>query len=200
MDQLEKDLEALRSTSPLRITVSGTIGAGKSTFAKRLAADLDIPRIYMGQFMREEAARRGMTLDEFNELLPTDDSIDRGLDAMQTEKGRELDRAIFEGRTSWHFIEHPDVKVFFDVSEKAAAERIFGDKNALRDRYHSVEEVMEANRTRKANEITRYEGYYGIDVYNLSNFDVVVDTTHLGLDEVYMEAVRKITAFLSLRS
>lgn len=200
MESLENALETLRSTSPLRITVSGTIGAGKSTFAKRLASDLDIPRIYMGQFMREEAARRDMTLDAFNELLATDDQVDRDLDAMQVQKGRELSRAIFEGRTSWHFIEQADVKVFFDVSEQASAERIFEDKNALRDRYNSVEEIIEANRTRKANEIKRYEGYYGIDVYDLSQFDVVVDTTNLGLDEVYAEAVKKITAFLSLRS
>ena len=91
------------------------------------------------------------------------------------------------------------VRVYFDVSEQEAANRIFDDKNALRDRYNSVEEVKEANRIRKANEITRYEGYYGIDVYHLDNFDVVVDTTDLTLDEVYAEAVQKITSHLANR-
>ncbi len=198
--QLAKDLAFLKNHSPLRITVSGAIGAGKSTFAKRLAHELNIPRIYMGQFMREEASRRNMTLDAFNELLAQDDEVDRALDAMQVQKGRELERAVFEGRTSWHFIERPDVKVFLDVSNHVASLRIFNDKNALRDRYHSVAEVEKANIERKANEIKRYESYYGIDVYDTNNFNVVIDTTPLTTEEVYAETVHAIAKHLQHRS
>ena len=197
---MKSPLEQLKSISPLRITVSGAIGAGKSTFAKRLAQELDIPRMYMGQVMREEAARRGMTLDAFNALLEVDDQVDRDVDAMQVEKGRELARAVFEGRTSWHFIESPDVTLFFTVDPRVAAERIFRDDSALRDQYGSVEEIMAANEKRKANELLRYQTYYGINVYDLDNYDLVIDTSRLTVEEVFQTATARIADFLAEKS
>lgn len=191
-------IDLLKDTSPLRITISGDIGAGKSTFAKRLAEELDFPRIYIGQFMREEAKKRGLTLDEFNALLEEDDSIDRQMDAMQKEKSKEVQNGIFEGRTAWFFVENPDVKVFLSVEPRTAAERIWGDKNDLRDKYASIDELMEANELRKGSENARYEAYYGIDVYDLDNFDVVIKTDEIGLEEVFEEGVKRIAEFTRL--
>ncbi len=192
----EESLDQLNQTSPLRITVSGDIGAGKSTFAKRLAETLNIPRIYIGQFMREEAAKRGITLEEFGKLLEQDDAIDREMDAHQQEVARQTPRGVFEGRTAWHFVENPDVKVFIAVSEEQAAKRIFSDKNALRDKYATETEVLEGNKRRKQSEITRYQTYYGIDVYDQSNFDIIIDTSEKTLEEVFQDGILQIAAFL----
>lgn len=192
----EEAFQFLKRESPLRITVSGDIGAGKSTCAKRLAAELDIPRVYIGQLMREEAKKRNMTLDEFNEKLQQDDEIDRHMDALQEQKGEEIERGIFEGRTSWFFVKEADVRVFFTVNEQVAAERIWGDDSALRDKYASVEELIEANRQRKASEEDRYNKYYGISAYDLDNFDLVVDTTNLSIDGVFEATVIRIAEFL----
>lgn len=193
---MNPSLAFLKTLSPLRITVSGDIGSGKSTFAKHLADDLGIPRTYAGGLFREEAARRGITLDALSRLTLTDDTIDRALDELQRTKAREQDRGVFEGRTAWYFVEKPDVKIFFTVDPLMAAQRIFGDTNANRDTYHSVEEIMTANKERKESENTRYKAYYGIDAYDPSHFDLVIDTSRLTVEEVYTTTVEKMAKFL----
>jgi len=193
----QKALTYLQTVSPLRITLSGEIGAGKSTFGTLLAEALGMPRIYVGQLMREEAQRRNLSLDEFNTLLETDDSVDRELDALQQQAARVTPRGLFEGRTSWHFVEEPDVRVFLTVDPQVAAQRVFDDtNNPLRDTYRSVDEIIKANTKRKNNEIKRYEGYYGIDVYNPANFDLVIDTTHTDAKKTLEQGVIVIAEFL----
>lgn len=185
----EEALKKLKRAKRLIITVSGDIGAGKSTFAKRLAEELEIPRVYIGQFMREEAAKRKITLDELGKLFEQDESLDRQLDEMQRERSQHVDRAVFEGRTSWHFVENPTVKVFLAVDSEVATDRIWEDRNDKRDKYGTKEVLRAANEERKLSEIRRYEQYYGIDAYDQSNFDVAVDTTELSRDEVFEAGV-----------
>ena len=185
----EQALEKLKHTERLIITVSGDIGAGKSTFAKHLAEELEIPRIYIGQFMREEAAKRKMTLDEFNKLLNENDAVDKRLDEMQRERSSQVEKAVFEGRTSWHFVENPTVKVYLSVDPNIATDRIWEDRNDKRDQYGTKEALHAANEQRKQSEIARYEKYYGINAYDHANFDIVVDTTVLDRDKVFEEGV-----------
>ena len=149
--------------------------------------------------MQEEAARRGMTMDAFGLLLTTDDSVDRTVDELQRTKAREQERGIFEGRTAWYFVEQPNVKLFFTVDPRLAAERLLTDTAANRDRYHSVEEILKANEERKGAENKRYHDYYGIDAYDHSNFDIVVDTSGATIEEVYAATVEKIVEFLQAK-
>jgi cytidylate kinase len=192
----QEALQTLRAADPLRITISGDIGSGKSTFSKRLAAELELPRIYIGQLMREEAAKRNMTLDEFNKLLEKDDTIDRYMDALQKTKSEETTRGVFEGRVAWHFVVDPKITVFFSVDPQVAAERIWQDKNGMRDEYASPEALATGNIERKASEEMRYQNYYGISAYNHENFDIVINTTHLSIEEVYATTVQAIAAKL----
>jgi len=192
----EESLGYLKNLDPLRITVSGEIGAGKSTFAKHLATELDVPRIYVGGLMREEATKLNLTLDDFNKLLVSDDEVDRRLDALQKEKSKEISRGVFEGRTAWHFVENPDVRIFLGVKPKIAAERIWNDENGDRDKYESVEEIVKANVERKANEIKRYGTYYNIDVYSKNNFDVMLETSEKNIEEVFNDGVIQVAEFV----
>ncbi|MBT4857214.1 AAA family ATPase [Candidatus Uhrbacteria bacterium] len=196
----DEALAKLKNASPLRITVSGDIGSGKSTFTKRLAAELDIPRTYVGQMMRDEAAARGLSLDDFNKLLNEDDEVDRRLDELQREKSVDIERGVFEGRTSWHFVVDPKITVFLSVDPDAAANRIWKDDNANRDAYESVDDLIKANVERKASEEKRYQAYYNISAYNLENFDVTIDTTPLTLDEVFEQTVIAIATHLHSES
>ena len=185
----EQALEKLKHTERLIITVSGDIGAGKSTFAKHLAEELEIPRIYIGQFMREEAAKRKMTLDELSKLQEQDDALDQQMDEMQRERSTQVEKAVFEGRTSWHFVENPTVKVYLSVDPNIATDRIWEDRNDKRDQYGTKEALRAANEQRKQSEIARYEKYYGINAYDHANFDIVIDTTVLDRDKVFEEGV-----------
>jgi cytidylate kinase len=192
----DEALAKLKKTSPLRITVSGDIGSGKSTFAKHLAEELEIPRNYVGQMMRDEAAARGLSLDEFNKLLNEDDEVDRRLDELQREKSQHIERGVFEGRTAWHFVIEPKITIFLSVDPHAAADRIWNDENTNRDTYKSIDELIAGNIERKASEEKRYQGYYNISAYNLENFDIVTDTTPLTLKEVFEQTVIEIAQAL----
>lgn len=190
-------IEILKNTSPLRITISGDIGGGKSTFAKRLAEELNVPRIYMGQLFREEAERRGITLDELGQLQLKDASIDRQLDEVQRQKSLEIERGIFEGRTSWYFVQNPTVRLFIGVDPNIAAERIWGDNNnPLRDQYKSLEEVKARNQERKMTEVRRYQKYHGIDAYDPKNFDIVLETSDRTIEETFHDSVIALAEFI----
>lgn len=186
----QEALDLLKKRETLRITVSGDIGSGKSTFSKHLAEELDIPRIYIGQFMREEAKERGITLDELNKLLEEDDEIDRLMDQKTHEVSKKEEKGIFEGRTAWYFTVKPDAKVFLSVDPDVSAQRIWEEKNdALRDTYASIDDLKRANKERKKSEEARYHQYYNISAYDKKNFDIVMDTTDLTIDEVFEQTV-----------
>ncbi|MFA6522414.1 MAG: cytidylate kinase family protein [Patescibacteria group bacterium] len=188
--RFEDALALLKNTSPLRITVSGDIGSGKSTFAKHLALDLGIPRISVGDLMREEAQARGVTLTELGAMQEKDDTLDRLMDARQEEKSKEITRGIFEGRTSWHFVVDPKIRVFLSVDPIKAAERVKTDiLNTKREHFDTLEEALASNERRKQSEILRYQTYYGINVYDPTNFDVLLDTSTLSIEDVYKNGV-----------
>jgi len=188
----EEALQKLQTASPLHITVSGDIGAGKSTFAKRLAKELALPRISIGSLMREEAAKRGITLTEFGKLQEQDDTVDRAMDALQQKRSKETERGVFEGRVAWNFVVDPKIRVFLKVDEKTAAERIIEDTNEERDELPSVEAVIADNEKRKRSEQTRYRNYYDIDAYDPGNFDIILDTSKIDAQEVFKEGVKRI--------
>lgn len=170
------------------ISFSGWPGAGKSAVAKRLAAELGWPYYSMGQLRRQAAKRRGLTLEEYNQLALADITTDLEVDEYQAQLGREQDNFIIDGRTSWHFIPH-SYKIFLNVEPLVGAQRIFqdlqqSDERNEGDHLDSVEAVLANNYQRVANDRQRYQQYFHIDAYDLANYDEVVDTTDLNLEQV----------------
>ena len=58
--------------SNMIITISGALGSGKSTVAKILVRKFNLKHYSTGDFMREIAAKRGVTLLELSKLAETD--------------------------------------------------------------------------------------------------------------------------------
>ncbi len=171
------------------ISISGAEGAGKSTIAKMLAEKLGWPRYYIGGIRRQKAAERGMTLEEYNKLGETDPSTDLEVDKYQQRLGEMEDNFIIEGRTSWHFIPH-SFKIFLDVNMEEAAKRIFLALQESQERNEgkgldSESAVLESLKKRRESDKVRYEKYFNIDVFDLANYDFVLDTTDLGIEDVF---------------
>lgn len=171
------------------ISFGGNIGSGKSTIAKMLAAELNWPRFYIGGILREKAKERGMTIDEFYKLGETDPSIDKEVDDYQKNLGETQDNFVIEGRTSWFLIPH-SLKIFLSVDEKIGAERVMNDiinsnhRNEGSD-IRTLDDVIKINRERKQSEILRYKQYYNKDIFNLANYDLVIDTSDLNQQQVF---------------
>jgi cytidylate kinase len=170
------------------ISFAGNAGAGKSTIAAKLAEKLGWPRYYMGGLRRNRAKELGLTLEEYNRLGETDPQTDLEVDRYQAELGKNDDNFIIEGRTSWHFIPH-SFKIFLDVEEKIGAQRIMeellsaNDRNETTEKIENLEKMIEKTRQRKESDIFRYQKYFGIDAYEKNNFDLVLDTSNLTIEE-----------------
>jgi CMP/dCMP kinase len=171
------------------ISFSGDHGSGKSTIAKMLAEKLDWPRYYIGGIRRQIAKERGLTLAEYNKLGESDPTTDSEVDEYQKRLGKTLNNFIIEGRTSWYFIPH-SIKIFLAVDEKEAAKRIFTDlkKSNERNEDNAIKterDVLHSSRKRLESDNLRYQKYYNIDVYDQKNYDFVIDTTYLTIEEVF---------------
>lgn len=168
------------------ITISGTPGSGKSTIAKILARKLGYKHYSTGDFMREIAKKRKLTLEEIGEVAKTDMSIDKELDERQQRLGKTEDNFVIDGRLSFHFIPH-SVKLFIDADITARAERIFKDvKKGLRkeEQVATIPDMMEKLEKRRSVEMERYKQHYDMrHPYDSKNYDLMIDTTKMTAEQ-----------------
>ena len=158
------------------VTVSGEIGAGKSTVAKALARSLGLRYLAPGEVFREEARRRGLSLAEMGRLAEQDQTIDRELDRMQTNVAK-AGGVLVDSRLSGWLIDG-DLRTWFRAPLPVRAARV-----AARDGL-SVEEALSALRGREESERRRYQAIYQIDLSDLGRYHLVVDTSDWSAPEI----------------
>jgi CMP/dCMP kinase len=163
-----------KAPPPLTLTIGGLPGTGTSTLCRLLKERLNLPYTYAGQIFREEAARRGLSLAEFGVLCQKDRSIDAALDDRQIFLLRR-GGLILEGRLSgWLAQRHrlPALKVWVRCDEAERIRRIVDRDGG------TVETQADATWAREQSEQDRYRRYYGVDLADLSFYDLVLDSTH----------------------
>lgn len=185
------------------ITIAGKLGAGKSSAGKKAASALNYKHYSSGDFMREIAKDRGITLAELSSIAESDPSIDQEIDAYVKKTGEEKD-IIIDSRLAYHWI--PDsFKVFLELPPQIAAQRILNDQLNNPNRAHehrekptSVEEVIQSAKTRSESERKRYSELYGIKDYtDPTNFDLVIDTEKNNLEQVTQIILEKYNEWLN---
>lgn len=168
------------------ITISGTPGSGKSTVAKILAQKLKLKHYSTGDFMREMARNRSITLEELGNLAKTDSSIDQELDERQVKLGQTEDNFIIDARLGFHFIPH-SLKIFIDADLRVRAERVLQDKvQGLRkeESGRSLKVILEKMKSRSSLEKERYLKYYKLNPDEQKHYDLIVDSTKIPATEV----------------
>jgi len=161
------------------LTVSGPPGAGKSTTVAALAEAFDLEHVSGGDIFRELAAERGMTAVEFNQLAEDDDQIDRDLDRRLRTTALERDDVLLESRLAgWLAGDAADLRLWLDAPIEVRAARIAEREGK------SAERALEETRTREESEALRYREYYGIDISDLSIYDVALNTARWSQEDV----------------
>lgn len=170
------------------ITIGGSMGSGKSVVSRKLAEKLNWPVYSMGNLRRQKAKERGMSLAEYNKMGEADSSTDLEIDLYQQELGASQDNFVIEGRTSWYFIPQ-SFKIFLDIDQQTGANHIWKDLQRGVERnedgnLQSLNDVLNSIRKRIESDKLRYKTYFNIDVYDKTNYDLVIDTTDRSLDDV----------------
>ncbi len=161
------------------LTVSGPPGSGKSTTAALLADAFDLEHISGGDIFREVADERGYTPLEFNKLAEENDEIDHDLDRRLREIALEEDDLVLESRLAgWLAGAEADFRFWLDAPVGVRGGRIADRED--KDPKRATEETQ----AREASEALRYEEYYGIDIRDLTIYDLSVNTARWEPDAV----------------
>ena len=172
------------------ITISGTVGSGKSSVGILIAKKLGFKYYCIGDLRREMAKKRGISLAELNKLGEKDPSTDTEPDKFAEEKGKTEDNFVMVGRTSFHFIPK-SVKIFLYVDTKTGAERVL-NHSRNDEKYKNLNEAIEKIRMRLESDDARYRKYYNLDVFDKKNYDYIIDTTNLTIKKVVDGIIEKI--------
>ena len=152
-------------------------GSGKSSTGKALAKLLGYERTSSGDFFREMATKRGVSIEEINRVAEQDPSIDSDTDEWVRDKGKSQN-LIIDSRLAFHWI--PDAfKVFLKLDPKIAAERTFAHikkEGRVVQEAHSSDDAYQKMLERIGSERKRYQALYGVDYTDESKYDLVVDT------------------------
>lgn len=161
------------------ITITGKPGSGKSTTSKAVAVELGYRHFSSGDLFRSIGADRGITVLQANLSGEKDSSIDYLVDQKLRDIGANEDNMVIDSRTAWHWMPFA-FKVCLDLDLMTAAERIMRDKDISRlETEHIPDDPKEyalALQQRLDSEARRYKKLYGVNPYDMSNYDLVVDT------------------------
>jgi cytidylate kinase len=155
----------------MRITVSGLPGSGTTTLAEALSSRFDLEHVSSGDVFRAMARERGVTLAEFGRIAEEDPEIDKEIDERQREIARDRDDLVMEGRLSGWMVEDADLRVWLAAPLEVRAERV-ADREE-----QTVGEARAEIEEREGSEAKRYREIHGIDIEDLSIYDLVVDTS-----------------------
>ncbi len=165
-----------------KISLAGDLGSGKSTVSAILIERIGAKYYSTGAIVRAIAEKRGMSVVELNVYMETHPEIDREIDDGLAQLSDVDELLIIDSRLAWHFT-RGTFKVYLSTDIETSAIRIMcanrKDEHAV-----SLDETIAQTRSRRNSEKKRYMEQYGLDIKNLSNYSLVVDTTNATPEEV----------------
>ncbi len=152
------------------VTISGLPGSGTTTVSRLLVEHYGIDMISAGDVFRGLAKEHGMTLAEFGRLAESDTSIDTMIDQRQREMACTLNNTILEGRLAGHMVQGA-LTVWLKAPPEVRVGRIVEREGSSFDMRY--QETME----REVSEALRYKEIHGIDIDDLSIYNIIIDSS-----------------------
>ena len=156
----------------------------KWTVSELLADRLGYEIISIGTLKRKLAEEMGLSILEFN-LLWEKPENQKEFDLKFEDYQKSLDiksKILLESRLG--FLCQPKAfKVFLDISDEIAAERILWAHRST-DNYEDAESMLKATKKRNESDKKRYLELYWIDLWDKKHYDFVIDTWDKSPEEV----------------
>lgn len=159
------------------ISLAGDLAAGKGTVSEILIKDLNYGIYRNGEYARKLARDMGLDITSFNVFLSDHPEIDLQIEKSAAEYAQDHDNFIIDARLGWYAVPE-SFKVYLTVDIDVAAERAFNDsKRKSTESFDTVEEQKADMIRRTSLENERYWKLYHVRKDDMSNYDLVVDTT-----------------------
>ncbi|MBR79578.1 MAG: cytidylate kinase [Euryarchaeota archaeon] len=172
------------------VTISGPPGSGTSTLVSKLSESLDWDSINGGEVFREEASTRSLSVEELSAQAKKDLDVDRELDKLlQSRMTSEECPEIVESRLSGWWAHKNDIdclRVWVQVSDHERARRIQMREGG------SIDECLERSRQRQSDDMDRYMELYGINLDDMSPYNLVIDADEKDENEVFEIVVNEL--------
>lgn len=166
------------------ISLGGELASGKGTTSVILAEKLNYGIYRNGEYFRKLAKEMGMDVTTFNEYVKEHPEIDIKIEKSASEYAETHDNFIIDARLGFYAVPE-SFKVYLTVDITEAAKRAFYDPNRKStENLASIEEQKADIIKRYQIENERYWNLYHVHKEDLSNYDLVIDTTNLKPQEV----------------
>ena len=165
------------------ISLAGDLASGKGTVSLLLKEDLGYTIYRNGDYVRALAKEKNMSITEFNIYLESHPQIDIQIEKSAAEYAKNYDNLIIDARLGWYAVPH-SFKVYLKVDIDVSAKRAFNDpKRKATESFNTIEEQKQDIIKRYNLENERYFKLYGIRKDDMSNYDLVIDTTNMTAKE-----------------
>ena len=166
------------------ITLWWKAGSWKGTVSKILAEKLNYKIISIGTMKRKLAEDMWITILEFNRLWEKPENQQEfDLKFEEYQKNLDLNSNILLESRLWFLCQPHAFKVFLDISDEVAAQRILWDKRTT-DNYQDLKSTLRATKERNESDRKRYQDLYGIDLLDKGHYNYMVDTWNKTPEEV----------------
>ena len=175
------------------ITIAGRPGSGKSSTSRLVAKELGYEHFSSGDLFRAIGRERGIDVHQTNLAAEQEKAIDELVDQRLREIGETQEEVVIDSRLAWHWIP-ASFKVYLDLDLTIAAERILANIDPARAENEHIPEdpavYAQALQHRLDSEARRYKAWYDADPYDVTNYDLVIDTDAHGLEDAVTEILR----------
>ena len=158
-----------------------------------MADALHLRYVCAGEFFRDLAKERGMSLGEFGRIAANDPAIDNLIDERTKAEGMKGGVVIDAQLAAWMVKDHADAKILIVAPDEVRFKRI-----AQREGI-PVQDAEKQTLARESIQRERYRKYYGVDVNDLSVYDLKIDAGRYPLEEAKSIVIESVRRFLEKR-
>ena len=167
----------------VKVTISGPPGSGTSTLVEKLSSELNWTSLNGGEVFREEAKNRDISVEELSNIAKSNLQIDITLDDLLKKKMHSEDSPdIIESRLCGWWASELELncfRIWISVSDEERAKRIQKREGG------KYEDCLIRSRKRQMDDKERYQTLYGIDLDDLSPYNLIIDADEMDADEVF---------------